>query len=273
MISTTRHRFSFDSGRVSMIRTTSPTRAEFSSSCAWYFFVRTTCFEYSGCETRRSTATTTVLFILSLTTVPIRTFRRPLVFSVVISAIGLRPLPLVQDRLHPRHITTELPDQCRILELLRRGPNPQPEQLLPRLRDPLLDRFVRQLPDLRRVHALPPSATASRTTTRHLTGSFAAASSNARRATGSATPSSSNITRPGFTTATQYSGFPFPFPMRVSAGFFVIGLSGKIRIQTLPPRLMWRVIATRAASICRFVIHPGSSDCRPNSPNATVFPR
>ena len=44
--------------------------------------------------------------------------------------------------------------------------------------------------------------------------------------------------RPGFTTATHSSGDPLPLPMRVSAGFFVIGLSGKIRIHTLPPRLM-----------------------------------
>ena len=40
-------------------------------------------------------------------------------------------------------------------------------------------------------------------------------------------------------------GEPLPFPIRVSAGFFVIGLSRKMRIQTLPPRLIWRVSATR----------------------------
>jgi hypothetical protein len=80
----------------------------------------------------------------------------------------------------------------------------------------------------------------------------------ASRASASFTPASSNITRPGFTTATQPSGFPLPEPMRVSAGFFVTGLSGKIVIQTLPPRRMCRVIATRAASIWRFVIQPGS---------------
>lgn len=41
-------------------------------------------------------------------------------------------------------------------------------------------------------------------------------------------PVISNITRPGLTTATQYSGEPLPLPIRVSAGFAVIGLSGKI---------------------------------------------
>ena len=61
--------------------------------------------------------------------------------------------------------------------------------------------------------------------------------------------------------------------MRVSAGFLVIGLSGKIRIHTLPPRFISRVIATREASICRLVTQPGSRLISPNSPNATVLPR
>ena len=65
--------------------------------------------------------------------------------------------------------------------------------------------------------------------------------------------------RPGLTTATHDSGFPLPEPMRVSAGFCVTGLSGNTVIQTLPPRLMWRVIAIRAASIWRLVSQPGSS--------------
>ena len=39
------------------------------------------------------------------------------------------------------------------------------------------------------------------------------------------------------TTATQWSGAPLPEPMRTSAGFLVTGLSGKMRIQILPPRL------------------------------------
>ena len=45
----------------------------------------------------------------------------------------------------------------------------------------------------------------------------------ASRATSSETPAISNMTRPGLTTATQYSGEPLPEPMRVSAGFSVMG--------------------------------------------------
>ena len=55
-------------------------------------------------------------------------------------------------------------------------------------------------------------------------------------------------------------------------GFFVAGLSGKTRIQILPPRLTERVMARRAASIWRLVIQAGSRVARPNSPNATVVP-
>src|SRR5450755_3904903 len=52
-----------------------------------------------------------------------------------------------------------------------------------------------------------------------------------------------------------------------------MGLSGNKRIQTLPPRLIERVIATRAASICRAVIQPHSIAFKPKSPNAKVEPR
>jgi hypothetical protein len=51
--------------------------------------------------------------------------------------------------------------------------------------------------------------------------------------------------------------------MRVSWGFFVIGLSGNTRTQILPPRAMNRVIATRAASIWRSVSQQGSSAFSP----------
>src|SRR6185369_10067146 len=79
--------------------------------------------------------------------------------------------------------------------------------------------------------------------------------------------------RPGFTTATQYSGAPLPLPMRVSAGFLVTGLSGKIRIQTFPPRFTKRVMAIRPASIWRSVIHAASSVFKPKSPNSSDEPR
>src|SRR3954468_17712293 len=61
--------------------------------------------------------------------------------------------------------------------------------------------------------------------------------------------------------------------MRTSWGFFVTGLCGNTRIQSLPLRLRWREMVTRAASICWPVIGPRVSDCRPNSPNASVLPR
>src|SRR5512140_821881 len=61
--------------------------------------------------------------------------------------------------------------------------------------------------------------------------------------------------------------------MRTSAGFLEIGLSGKMRIQTRPPRLMWRVMARRAASIWRAVRRPRPIAFRPNSPKETLAPR
>src|SRR5690606_8013871 len=61
--------------------------------------------------------------------------------------------------------------------------------------------------------------------------------------------------------------------MRTSAGFLEIGLSGKIRIQTRPPRLMWRGMARRAASICRAVRRPRPMDLSPYSPKETMAPR
>src|SRR5688572_31677042 len=61
--------------------------------------------------------------------------------------------------------------------------------------------------------------------------------------------------------------------MRTSAGFLEIGLSGKMRIQIRPPRLMWRVMARRAASIWRAVRRPRSRALSPYSPKETLAPR
>src|SRR6266404_5186868 len=65
-------------------------------------------------------------------------------------------------------------------------------------------------------------------------GSLCAASPIASLAVASSTPAISNMMRPGFTTETHFSGAPLPLPMRVSAGFLVNGLSGKMRIHDLP---------------------------------------
>src|ERR1019366_7656663 len=98
------------------------------------------------------------------------------------------------------------------------------------------------------------------------------ARSMASLASSGSTPANSNRMRPGLTTATQCSGLPLPEPMRVSAGFWVTGRSGKTRIHTLPPRLTWRVMAIRAASIWRAVIQAGSSAWIPKSPKVTSLP-
>src|SRR5262252_5822324 len=60
--------------------------------------------------------------------------------------------------------------------------------------------------------------------------------------------------------------------MRTSAGFCDTGLSGKMRIQMRPPRLIWRVIARRAASIWRAVRRPRPTALRPYSPKLTLAP-
>src|SRR6201994_2988043 len=78
---------------------------------------------------------------------------------------------------------------------------------------------------------------------------------------------------PGLTPATQYSGAPFPLPIRVSGGRAVTDLSGKMRIQSFPLRFILRVRATRAASICVFVTHARSSVCRAKEPKSILIVR
>src|ERR1700730_45867 len=82
-MATTRQRLSCESGRVSMIRTRSPTLHWFCSSCALNRVACWMCFLYFGCSLRVCTRTMTVLSILSLMTVPVRVLR--IARSIVLS--------------------------------------------------------------------------------------------------------------------------------------------------------------------------------------------
>src|SRR3954468_12774284 len=64
-ISASRQFFSFESGRVSTMRTTSPTFAAFCSSCAWNLVERRMTFLYFRCALLTSTRTMIVLSPLS----------------------------------------------------------------------------------------------------------------------------------------------------------------------------------------------------------------
>src|SRR5262249_12570225 len=137
------------------------------------------------------------------------------------------------------HVALELAEPRVVVELPGHVLEPEVEQLLLRVRQLLQQLVVGQVANFSsapRRHQKP----SSRVTKRALIGSFWMARSRAARAMSSLGYDSSNSTRPGRTTATQRSGLPLPDPMRVSAGFSVTGLSGKMLIQTLPPRLMWR---------------------------------
>src|SRR5262245_29979449 len=78
---------------------------------------------------------------------------------------------------------------------------------------------------------------------------------------------------PGLITAAQYSGSPFPLPMRVSAGMAVTDLCGKTRMYSRPSPRTECAAVMRPASMASALSQPPSSDCNPNSPNETVLPR
>src|ERR687897_321055 len=192
------------------------------------------------------------------------------IFRLLLGAecLGGCDLPLAEQRLDAGDVLTHLAEARAVVELSRGVLEPQVEQLLLPLGQAVLELDLVELAQLLR----PGHASSWRSTKRVLIGSLCMARRIASRATSSGTPDNSNITRPGFTTATQCSGLPLPEPMRVSAGFCVTGLSGKMLIHTLPPRLMARVMAIRAASIWRAVSQPGSSAWMPYSPNDSDVP-
>src|SRR5690606_11307110 len=183
-------------------------------------------------------------------------------------ALGLKGLDL-RDR--PANFL----DPRRTLELVGRGLKTQVELFALQL-DQLLVELVVGLGAkvfylLVLSHHSPPKCEVSprRATTLVLIGNFIAARLNACAASGPETPSNSNRMRPGLTRAAQYSIAPLPLPWRTSAGFFETGTSGNTRIHSRPWRLMWRVIARRAASICRAVIRSGSRAFSPRSEEHT----
>src|SRR4029077_8193695 len=160
-------------------------------------------------------------------------------------------------------VVAHLGDLARGFELADGVLESELVQLPPRRAQPVSQLVLFELPELVDFHWAPPVATDSVVTNRVLIRRLEAASFMASLATWGVTPPISKRMRPGRTTATQPSGLHLPEPIRVSAGFFVIDLSGKTRIQIWPPRLTWRVMARRAASICRLLIQHASIACRP----------
>src|SRR5713101_6359958 len=232
--------------------TLSPGLASFFSSCTMKVDVRRSVLPYRPWRTCHSTATTMLFCILLLRTTP--SFSD---FWAMFALTSRSLIPFLSEhRLDAREIAAYRPELVRRLELSHGLLDAHPEQLIDELALLRAELVGGHLAQLRSLHSI--FSCENRVANFVRIGSFAAASFMASRAAFSGTPSISNSTRPGRMTATHCSGAPFPFPMRVSCGFLVIGLSGNTRTQILPPRLMKRVMATRAASICRSVSQHGS---------------
>src|SRR5260364_36013 len=110
--------FVFENGRVSLISTRSPSLYALASSCAWYFFARTTYFPYRGCFTRRFTSTATVLFLLLLTTSPTKV--RLIDGGISFILLSIADCLLGQYRLHPCNRTARFFQLTGICQLLSR---------------------------------------------------------------------------------------------------------------------------------------------------------
>src|SRR6185312_3713378 len=185
-------------------------------------------------------------------------------------------LPLTDHGVEPRDVALDRTDAAVALELAGGRLEAQVEQLFLGLAQLLDEALVFERVELARGELLGAdrhyASPSSRLMMRAFNGSLWMARVSASRASSSLTPATSNRTRPGLTFATHHSGEPLPEPMRVSAGFLVSGRSGQMLIHTLPPRLMCRLIAIRADSICRLVMYACSSAWMPYSPKLTDVP-
>src|SRR3954469_3156905 len=144
-------------------------------------------------------------------------------------------LPLHQHGVDLGDVTPGVADQHRVLELVGGALQAVLEQIVLQLGQRALQLLGLVSAEVLGLYAFHMISCRGRT--RVFTASLCSARWNASRASCSVTPSSSYITRPGRTTATHSSGAPLPLPMRVSAGFLEMGLSGKMRMYSLPPRL------------------------------------
>src|SRR6478672_532028 len=206
--STTRHRLVADSGRVSMISTRSPIVTVLVASCALSLLVRRITLPYRECLTRSSTATTTVLSILSLTTRPSRVLRCDVRTFSLMPSLSLMPtflcsspaslrsslagarcdarscrdlllagchrqaeLPLPQDRVDPRDVVPDGAQSPVVVQLPGRHLEPQVEQFLLGLPEPGLQLVVVQLAQLAGLTCHQKSP-ASRVMIRHFIGSL-----------------------------------------------------------------------------------------------------
>src|SRR5207249_1803618 len=126
-----RQRFCLEIGRVSSMRTRSPTRLSLFSSCALSCFdIRMTRW-YRGWRNTRSILTTRVFCIASDTTTPSRLFRSPTGSA----------LPLAEHGVGPRQISPRLAQPRRVLGHPRRELEPEIEDLFRELTR-LLDDFL-----------------------------------------------------------------------------------------------------------------------------------
>ena len=251
-------------GRHSSMRTVSPILHRFASSCAAYFFERRMNFLYSGCMTRRSTRTVTVLSILSLVTRPVRTrfgIRAGLLTTSPRSEFAARALLAMM--VFTRAISRRT---CRT----RPTPSCWPVARWKRRLNCSLRRSSSIVLSSSGVFArtsvaLPsPSRVSDARDELRLIGSLAAPSVSASRARSGRhavdlehDPARRHAAHP------ELRASPCRNPCAPRPACAETGTSGKMRIQTRPVRFIARVMARRAASICRAVSRSGSIAFRP----------